>query len=133
MGNYLHAELTERIIKAAYNVLNELGHGFLESVYEKTMEQILIEEGHQVRRQANIPVYFRGKLVGDFKADLIVDDLVIIELKAIQKLQRIHEAQILNYLRATEIEVGLLINFGQEFQIQRKVFANSRKRHHQRK
>lgn len=124
---YLHSDLTKQIIGAAYDVADELGFGFLESVYEKAFELILIEQGHHVVRQANIPVYFRDQKIGDFKADLIVDKKVIIELKAGKKLHSIHEAQILNYLRATEIEVGLLFNFGEELEFKRKIFTNDRK------
>jgi len=88
----------------------------------------LREKEFNVLRQSPISVYFRSELVGDFRADLIVDDLVIIELKAIENLHPLHEAQILNYLRATQIEIGLLINFGEKIQIKRKIFTNYRKK-----
>lgn len=126
--NYIHTDLTEQIIRAAYDVFDELGNGFLESVYEKAFEIALKEYGLDVIRQAAIPVYYYGEQVGDFKADLIVDGTVIIELKAVEKIQPIHEAQIINYLRATRIEIGLIINFGEKLQIKRRVFANSRKK-----
>jgi len=125
---YLHSDLTKKIIRAAYDVHNELGHGFLESVYEKSLENLLKERGCKVIRQAPVPVYFKGNLVGDFRADLIVNETVIIELKAGENLHSSHEAQILNYLRATKIEIGLLINFGEKIQIKRKIFTNDRKK-----
>ena len=128
-GNYLHSDLTKKIIRAIYDVFDELGFGFLESVYEKTLEKILVEQGHKVSRQFAIPVFFRGNQVGDFRADLIVDNLVILELKAIENLHSIHETQLINYLKATEIEVGLLINFGEKLQFKRKIFTNDRKPH----
>lgn len=126
--NYLHSALTGEILGRAYEVFNELGFGFLESVYEKSLEQILIENGHTVLRQSAITVFFRGEQVGNFRADLIVDGKVIIELKAAQSLHPIHEAQLINYLKATEIEVGLLINFGEELEVKRRVFSNGRKK-----
>ncbi len=124
---FIHTELTKEIIGAFYDVYNELGFGFLESIYEKALEKVLRDNGHKVERQFEIPVFFRNEKIGNFKADLIVDDLVIIELKAGGDLHEIHEAQILNYLRATDVEVGLLVNFGEELQFKRRVFSNSRK------
>ena len=108
----LYHELTRAIIGCAFDVSNELGAGFLESVYEKAMV-IALEEAHvPVKSQAPINVEFRGKLVGDFFADLLVDDKVIVELKALPTLTPQHESQIINYLNATGIPVGLLVNFG---------------------
>ena len=127
--NYIHSDLKKKIIGAAYDVFNELGFGFLESVYENALEQVLIGNGHSVSRQSAIPVYFRGEQIGDFRADLIFDRKVIIELKAIQNLHPAHEAQLINYLRTTTVEVGLLFNFGEKLEIKRKVFSNSKKRH----
>lgn len=127
--NYIHSDLKKKIIGAAYDVFNELGFGFLESVYENALEQVLIGNGHSVSRQSAIPVYFRGEKIGDYRADLIVDRKVIIELKAIQNLHPAHEAQLINYLRTTTVEVGLLFNFGEKLEIKRKVFSNSKKRH----
>ena len=128
-NNYIHSELTGKIIRCAYDVFDELGFGFLESVYEKAFEKVLKEKGHHVVRQEKIPVFFRGELVGDFRADLIVDGLVIIELKASENLHPSHEAQILNYLRATKVEVGLLFNFGEKLTFKRKIFSNKNKKH----
>jgi GxxExxY protein len=119
--------LTGRIIGAFYEVYNELGQGFLASVYEKALAVALAMGGLRVGRQVPIPVWFRGHQVGDFRADLLVEDVVILELKADRVLEPVHEAQLLNYLRATAIEVGLLLNFGPQPQVKRLVFDNSRK------
>ena len=107
-----HAELTRSIIGCAFEVINELGSGFLESVYEQAMMVALTDAGFSVESQQPIQVRFRGQPVGDFYADLFVEQKVIVELKAVQALTPAHQAQIINYLNATGIEVGLLINFG---------------------
>jgi GxxExxY protein len=119
-------DLTEKIIGIFYSVYNELGYGFLESVYEKSMVIALSEA--KVRRQTPIQVHFHGKEVGTFQADLLVEDSVLIELKAASGLDKAHEAQLLNYLRATDIEVGLLMNFGERPQFKRLIFENNRKK-----
>ena len=108
----LHQELTRSIIGCAFEVINDLGSGFLESVYEKAMIIALLGAGISVEAQKPITVCFRGKPVGDFYADLLIEDNVIVELKAVKALTPEHQAQIINYLNATGIEVGLLINFG---------------------
>jgi GxxExxY protein len=123
----MHRALTEQIIGVFYEVYNELGHGFLESVYEKAFEFALTSKGLSVRRQIEIPVWFRGHKVGDFAADMLIQDCVLLELKAGRALDAAHEAQLLNYLRATEIEVGLLFNFGLKPQFKRSAFDNRRK------
>ena len=122
-----HKELTETIIGVFYEVYNELGHGFLESVYEKAFHFALNAKGLEVLRQIDVPVWFRGQRVGDFVADILVNKSVLLELKAARTLDSAHEAQLLNYLRATEIEVGLLFNFGIKPEFRRLVFENSRK------
>jgi GxxExxY protein len=122
-----HKELTETIIGVFYEVYNELGYGFLESVYEKAFEIALTSKGLNVLRQIQVPVWFRGQKVGDFVADILVDKSVLLELKATRMLDSAHEAQLLNYLRATEIEVGLLFNFGIKPEFRRLIFENSRK------
>jgi len=127
-GSLEHAELTDRIIRVFYDVYNELGPGFLESVYLNAMVIALREVGLKVRQESPIPVRFRGHTVGDFRADLIVNDRVICELKAASTLESAFEAQLLNYLRATEVEVGLLFNFGPEPKLKHLVYRNSRKR-----
>ncbi|MBZ5681841.1 MAG: GxxExxY protein [Acidobacteriia bacterium] len=125
--SYKHQELTQAIILVFYEVYNELGHGFLESVYEEAMAIALVQKGLSVSRRNPLPVWFRGQQVGDFRADLVVNDAVIVELKAARNLESAHEAQLLNYLRASDIEVGLLLNFGPTPKIKRMVFGNERK------
>ncbi|MCU1254520.1 MAG: GxxExxY protein [Candidatus Angelobacter sp.] len=125
----LHPELTEKILGIYYDVYNESGHGFLESVYNNCMFLALTRAKMSMRREVPAPVYSRGQDVGQFKADLVVDHSVLIELKAVQNLARAHEAQIMNYLHATELEVSLLLNFGSpKPQFRRIVFENSNKK-----
>lgn len=107
---FKHRGLTEKIIGIFFDVYNELGHGVLESVYERSLEIALKADGLAVCRQIQIPVEFRGQSVGDFTADILVDHSVLLELKVVRSLDTSHEAQLLNYLRATSIEVGLLLN-----------------------
>lgn len=123
----LHAELTGEIIGAFYHVYNTLGYGFLEAVYQNALAVTLRKRGHQVEARQPVDVFLEGVAVGNYFADLIIDRLVIIELKTAESLCEANEAQLLNYLRATDIEVGLLLNFGPKPQVKRKVFANSRK------
>ncbi|HWX53556.1 MAG TPA: GxxExxY protein [Verrucomicrobiae bacterium] len=124
-----HAELTEKIIGIYYDAYSEIGHGFLESVYSNCMRIALTEAGLAVEREVFIPVRFRNHDVGKFKADLVVETLVLLELNAERALDRSHEAQLLNYLRATEMEVGLLFNFGApKPQFKRLVFENENKK-----
>jgi len=124
-----HEALTGKIIQCFYSVYNQLGYGFLESVYQKAM---LIEEGKQgllVETQVPISVYYDDKVIGEFFADQIVERLVIVEFKAVKSLLPEHEAQLLNYLNATSCEVGLLFNFGPQPQFDRKVYDNEKKRY----
>jgi GxxExxY protein len=123
----LHANLTEKIIKAFFKVNNTLGYGFLEKVYENAMAIELIKMGCNVRQQQNIKVYYETEEVGDYYADLLIDDLVIIELKAAESLCEEHEVQLINYLKATKMEIGLLLNFGKKAEFKRKIFTNDRK------
>jgi len=123
-----YAELTDKIIGIFYDVYNELGYGFLESVYEQSLMIALGEAGLMVDRQIAVPVWFRERKVGDFKADLLVQKLVLLELKCTRTLERAHEAQLLHYLRSTEIEIGLLLNFGVHPQFRRLLFDNERKK-----
>ena len=123
----LHADITDKIIKAFYKVNNTLGFGFLEKVYENAIAIELRKMGCQVSRQKNIKVYYEHEEVGDYYADLLVDDRVIVELKAAESLCEDHEAQLINYLKATKIEVGLLLNFGKKAEFKRKIFTNDRK------
>ena len=108
----IHEELTKTILKACFEVSNELGCGFLESVYEKALIIVLVENGLKVQSQVPLKVMFRGQTVGDFYPDMIIEDVVLLELKAVKVLAPEHLAQVMNYLKATGIEVGFLVNFG---------------------
>lgn len=123
-----HAQLTEKIIGVFYEVYNELGYGFLESTYAQAMLIALQQEGLCASREISIPVWFRGKKVGQYFADLMVDETVLLELKTARIIESAHEAQLLHYLRATEIEIGLLLNFGVRPQFRRLLFDNARKK-----
>jgi GxxExxY protein len=125
--SFKHTELTDKIIRAFYTVYNKLGYGFLEKVYENAMRIELRKLGLHTEKQVAINVYYNGEDVGIYFADLIVENLVIIELKAGDGLVEEHEAQLTNYLRATTIEVGLLLNFGKMPQVKRKAFSNEYK------
>ena len=122
-----HEELTNKIIKAFYKAYNTLGYGFLEKVYQNALYLELIGEGFLVDKQYQINVFYNGERVGEYYADLIVNGLVIIELKAHECLIEEHENQLINYLKATTIEVGLLLNFGKRPEIKRKIFDNEYK------
>jgi GxxExxY protein len=123
----LHSEITNQIIGAFYTVYNALGYGFLEKVYENALAHELRKRGLEVKQQQPITVYYDGAIVGEYFADLLVDKLVIVELKAAKDVSEDHEAQLVNYLKATNIEVGLLTNFGRFPRFRRKVFQNSSK------
>ncbi len=122
--NFKHNEITSLIIKAFYVVYNILGYGFLEKVYQNAMLLELRKSGLDAVSQIPLKVYYGGTEVGNYFADIIVNKCVIIELKAGEGFVEEHEAQLINYLRATDIEVGLLINFGVKPQFKRKVFSN---------
>jgi GxxExxY protein len=123
---YKHSDLTSSIIGAFYDVYNELGYGFLEKVYENALVYELAKRGLNVHQQMPIKVYYDDQLVGQYFADLLVSDAVIVELKAAEAIAEEHEAQLLNYLKATEIDVGLILNFGPNPQVMRKVFETAR-------
>lgn len=125
---YLHRDLTDKIIKIFYEIYNEMGYGFLESVYENSFAILLNEYKLNGTLQVPVNVYFRDHEVGKFRADLIVNDLILVELKACQALLPEHTAQVLNYLRATKYEVGLLFNFGPKPLVKRYIFDNERKK-----
>ena len=127
MASGKYADLTQKIIGAFYQVYNELGYGFSEKVYENALVSELIELGFQVEQQKQILVYYGGQAVGEYFADIVVNNVVIVELKAVHHLLDEHQAQLLNYLKATTIEVGLLLNFGPKAEIKRKVYDNERK------
>lgn len=120
--NLIHSELTDKILGCVYDVYNALGHGFVEKVYENALVIKLRQIGLSVEQQASIKVHFEGHLVGDFVADLLVDKKVIVEIKAVSSLTSAHEVQLVNYLKATGVEVGLLVNFGEKIKIIRRVF-----------
>lgn len=133
MEEYIHKDITSKIIEAFYKVYNTLGYGFLEKVYENAMRIELNKSGLSTDQQKNIKVYYESQQVGDYYADLLVKDIVIVELKAAESICEEHETQLLNYLKATNIEVGLLLNFGKKAEIKRKIFLNENKKNHQRK
>ena len=121
-----HSDLTGKIIECAYNVHNTLGFGFLESVYQNALLIELRKSGIQAEKEKPIKVHYDKQIVGDYIADIIVEDKVILELKAVKEIHPAHEAQLVNYLKATGIEVGLLINFGQSVEISRKVLDRTK-------
>ncbi|HEU4495884.1 MAG TPA: GxxExxY protein [Flavobacterium sp.] len=123
----LHKELTGAILKIFYEVYNELGYGFLEKVYQNAMHYELKINGYKVEAQKRISVHYKDIIVGEYFADLIVDDSVILELKASECLAKEHHSQLINYLRGTDCEVGLLLNFGKKPEFTRKVYGNYRK------
>ncbi len=125
--NYKHSELTSKIINAYHNVYNKLGFGFLEKVYENSMLIELNKFGLRCKNQVPIKVYYFSKTVGDYFADIIVEDVIILELKAAESLCEEQEIQLVNYLKATETEVGLLFNFGKKAEFKRKVLTNEYK------
>ncbi|WKL45538.1 GxxExxY protein [Flavobacterium sp. ZE23DGlu08] len=128
MGNLLHRNLSDTILKIYFEVYNELGYGFLEKVYQNAMYFELKSQGYKVETQKQIKVYYKSQLVGDYFADLLIDDSIILELKACECLKDEHKAQLLNYLKATEVEIGLLLNFGTTPEFKRSIYTNDRKK-----
>lgn len=126
-SGYKYSELTETIIGVFYDVYNELGFGFLESVYRNSLRLALIEKGLRVESEVPVSVFFRGVSVGDFRADLVVNEVILLELKTAEKIIPAHESQVLNYLRSTKLELGLILNFGPRPQVRRLLLDNSRK------
>jgi len=124
---YKHSELTEKIIGAFYDVYSKLGYGFLEDIYEKAMVIELKKRRLVPDTEKPIEVFYEGQLIGKYYADIIVNDLIILELKSVKVLVVEHEAQLLNYLKATPYEVGLLLNFGPKPETKRRSFDNNRK------
>jgi len=123
----LYEDKTQKIIKAFYKVYNTLGYGFLEKVYQKALLIELRKMGFYCQEEAPVKVYYEEYQVGDYRADIIVDNCIIIENKAAEALAEENEYQLINYLKATEIEVGLLLNFGKKPEFRRKIFTNDRK------
>jgi GxxExxY protein len=128
-SNYIHSDLTDITIKAFYNVYNKLGYGFLEKVYERAMLIELKKLGLNPEAQKQLKVYYDEVEVGDYYADLMINDSIIVEPKAAETIVPEHEAQLVNYLRATNMEVGLLLNFGKKPQMVRRVLTNDKKNH----
>ena len=127
-NNYLHSDITEKIIEAFYKVYNELGYGFLEKVYENAMSMELIDMHFNVTQQGQVDVMYSGKSIGSYYADLIIENKVIVELKSVESIHPAHEAQLVNYLRCSNIEVDLLLNFGPKPEIRRKVLSKDFKK-----
>jgi len=125
---YKHSDLTDLIIGEFYDVYNELGFGFLESVYRNALQFALQDKGLIADAETPTSVFFRGRNVGDFRADLIVNQCILLELKTANTIDSAHEAQVLNYLRATSLELGLILNFGPKPQVRRYLLDNTRKR-----
>jgi len=121
MVEYKHKELTSEIINAAHTVHNELGYGFLEKVYHKSLFIELSKRGYKVEMQKPIEVRYDNQIVGDFFADLLVENKVVVEVKAVDKYTGVFEAQLLNYSKAAGLEVGLIINFGPSVEVKRMV------------
>ncbi len=122
--------ITDRVLAAFFDVYNELGYGFVESVYHTCLAIALQKRGLRIDQQVPLEVFFYGDVVARFKADLIVENRVIVELKACRSILPEHEVQLMNYLRCTAIEVGLVLNFGPKPQIKRSIFTNDRKHSH---
>ena len=125
--NLLHKEITDIIIACFYRVYNDLGYGFLERVYQNALYFALIDEGLQCETEKSIKVYHNGRVVGDYRADLLVENCVLLEIKTSEELSDANEKQLINYLKATDFEVGLLLNFGKKPQLRRKIFTNNNK------
>ncbi len=124
MDKLIHSEITSEVIKSFYKVYNALGYGFLEKVYENAMMFELTALGLPVESQKSKNVLYEGNSMGEYFADIIVSNKVILEIKTASSIDKAHEAQLLNYLKASKIEVGLVLNFGQKPEYKRKVFTN---------
>ncbi len=122
-----HSELTGKILGAFFQLHKEMGFGFSERVYQASLAILLEEYGVFAEQQKPIQIYFHGKIVGNYIADMVINNVVLLELKSLERLIPAHDAQMLNYLKATEIEVGLLLNFGHQAEFHRKIYDNPRK------
>jgi GxxExxY protein len=122
-------ELIDLILKHFYRIYNDLGYGFLERVYQNALYFALLDEGLKCEAEKPIKVYFDGRVVGDYRADILVEDCVILELKAVDEFNPAFDNQLINYLKATNIEVGYVLNFGKKPKYSRKVYSNTRKFH----
>lgn len=126
----LHEDITDKIIKAFYKVYNTLGFGFLEKVYVNALFLELVSMGLFCEKNKQVKVYYNGSMVGEYFSDIEVEECVIIEAKAAEIIVEENEYQLINYLKATEIEVGLLLNFGKKPEFRRKIFTNDKKHLH---
>ncbi len=129
MKTFPHQELTKSLIGIYYDVYNELGYGFLEKVYQNAMLLELQSRGYEVETQKKVNVFYKKQIVGEYIPDIIVNQSVILELKCVEYMVESHESQLLNYLKATDCEIGLLLNFGKDPQFIRKIFTNDYKKH----
>jgi len=120
--NYLYSDLTDRILRCVHEVHRTLGYGLFEKVYENALVIVLEKAGFQVKQQAPVAIMFDGKVIGEYIADILADNTIALELKAVTELSSIHEVQLVNFLKASGLRVGLLINFGPKLKIVRKVF-----------
>lgn len=120
-----HGAITHQIIGAFYDVYNELGYGFLESVYAESLPIEFAARGLSFQREALLPIWYKGRRVGEFRADFVVEHKIVVELKAAERLHAAHEAQLLNYLRATGHAVGLLLNFGPQATVRRLIWTGA--------
>ena len=122
-GSLVLRDLSEQVIRAFFDAYNELGHGFMESVYEAALAIRLHESGFRVERQVPIDVRFHGQVVGHFRADMLLEERLLVEVKAVVQIASTHEAQLLNYLKATGVRLGLLFNFGPRPEFRRRIFS----------
>jgi GxxExxY protein len=127
MERMRHQELSEKVIAAAYRAHNELGHGFMEKVYKNAMAIELAEVGVRCSCEVPLKVLYHGRVVGDYCADMVVEDKIVVEAKTVSKLDSVHEVQLVNYLKATGLNIGLLINFGRSVEVKRRVFDSTPK------
>jgi GxxExxY protein len=125
--NLLHRDLTDKIISCFYRIYNDLGYGFLERVYQNALHYALVDVGLECTAEQSIKVYHNNRMVGDYRADLLIENAMLVEIKTNEELSPADEAQLTNYLKATDIEVGLLLNFGKRPQFKRKIFSNENK------
>ncbi len=123
MPTLKYEDLSKKIIAAAYEVHNELGHGFLEKVYKNALALELEDAGIKCNVEVPLKVSYHGRIVGDYVADLVVENKIIVEVKAVKKLDSVHEVQLVNYLKATGLSLGLLINFAESVQVKRRIFG----------
>ena len=129
MKNFPHQELSAKIIGIYYNVYNELGYGFLEKVYQNAMVIELKSKGFEVEEQKKLQVFYKKNVVGEYIPDIIVNETIVLELKCVEYMVEAHHNQLLNYLKATNCEIGLLLNFGKDPQFIRKILTNDYKKH----